>query len=367
LRSFARLSSVNPGFPVENLVVMEVDLTALGRDGVPRVAGFFEGLRQRALALPKVIAAGWNRDLPTHETNQNGYVDIEGRAPAPAGEQRRSSPTWHIVGPGFFHTLGVPVRLGREFTLRDERSAPDVAVVNEAFANEFFPGGENPIGRRFKIGLDRSDLITIVGVVGNMRQLARAAGPELFLPYLQHLGSSGQLYLTVRAQGAAAPLIDALRKEAASMPEAIVRFSSMKEAVAETASAARFRTITLVVFAGISLALTLAGLYGVISYIIAARSKEIGLRMALGARVADVLGQFLSRGLRLTGVGLLIGLAAAFALRRVVASFLFEIPDSDWLSYAGTAAVLIGGSLLACLVPAWRASRMDPAVVLRVE
>jgi putative ABC transport system permease protein len=366
LRSFARLSSVNPGFSIENLLVMEVDLTALGRDSGPRVAAFYEQVRQRALTLPKVIAAGWNRDIPTHETNQNGYVDIEGRAPAPPGEQRRTSPTWHVVGPGFFHTLGVPVRLGREFTLRDERSAPDVAVVNEAFANELFPG-ENPIGRRFRIGLDRSSPITIVGVVGNMRQLAKTAGPELFLPYLQHLGSSGQLYLTVRTQGATAPLIDALRKEAASMPEAVVRFTSMKEAVSETAAGARFRTVTLVMFAGISLALTLAGLYGVISYIIAARSREIGLRMALGARIADVLGQFLSRGLRLTGFGLLIGLTAAFVLRKVVAAFLFEIPPSDWLSYLGTAAVLVGGSLLACLVPAWRASRTDPAVVLRDE
>lgn len=367
LRSFARLSSVNPGFSVENLLVMEADLSALGSEGATRRAAFYEQVRQRALALPKVIAAGWNRDLPAHETFQNGTVDIEGRAPTLPGEHGRNNATWHIVGPGLFHTLGVPVRLGREFTPRDERSAPDVAVVNEAFVNQFFPGGENPIGHRFRIGLDRMAPISIVGVVANTRQLAKAAGPELFLPYPQHLGASGRLYLTVRVQGATAPLIDALRKEAASMPEAVVRFSSMKEAVSETAAAARFRTVTLVVFAGISLALTLAGLYGVISYIIAARSREIGLRMALGARIADVLKQFLSRGLRLTCVGLLIGLAAAFVLRKVVAAFLFEIPDSDWLSYAGTAAALVGGSLLACFVPAWRASRTDPAVVLRDE
>jgi putative ABC transport system permease protein len=365
LRSFARLSSVNPGFSVDNLLLMEADLSALGSESGPRMAAFYERIRQRALSLPKVLAAGWNRDLPAHETFQNGSVEIEGRAPAPPGG--RTNATWHIVGPGFFHTLGVPVLLGREFTVRDEQSVPDVAVVNEAFASEFFPGGENPIGHRFKIGLGRSAPTAIIGVVGNTRQLAKSAGPELFLPYLQHLGASGQLYLTVRSQGATAPLIDALRKEAASMPEAVVRFTSMKEAVSETAAGARFRTVTLVVFAGISLALTLAGLYGVISYIIAARSREIGLRMALGARIADVLGQFLFRGLRLTALGLSIGLAGAFVLRKVVAAFLFEIPASDWAAYVGTAAVLVSGSLLACFVPAWRASRTDPAVVLRED
>jgi ABC-type antimicrobial peptide transport system permease subunit len=121
------------------------------------------------------------------------------------------------------------------------------------------------------------------------------------------------------------------------------------------------------VFAGISLALTLAGLYGVISYIIAARAREIGLRMALGARVADVIEQFLMCGLRLTALGLSIGLAAAFVLRKVVAAFLFEIPAADWPSYVGTASLLVCGSLLACLVPAWCASRTDPAIVLRDE
>jgi putative ABC transport system permease protein len=315
-----------------------------------------------------VLAAGWNRDIPTTETYQNGSTFIEGRAKPLFGEVDHTVTTWHIVGPDFFRSLGVPIRLGREFTLRDEPSAPDVAVVNEEFARRLFPTGESPIGHRFQIGLDRfTTPITIVGVVGNTRQLSKLAGPELFLPYLQHLRLASRLYLTMRVQGATAPLVDALRREVSAMPEVVVRFTSMKEEVTASVAAARFRTITLVVFAGISLALTLAGLYGVISYIIAARAREIGLRMALGARVTDVIEQFLMRGLRLTALGLSIGLAAAFVLRKVVAAFLFEIPASDWPSYVGTASLLVCGSLLACLVPAWRASRMDPAMVLRDE
>jgi predicted permease len=257
LRSFSRLASVNPGFSVENLLVMDVDVTALGQDSGLRVAAFYEGLRQQALSLPMVLAAGWNRDIPTTETNQNGSTFIEGRAKPLPGEVDHTVTTWHIVGPEFFRSLGVPIRLGREFTLRDGRSAPDVAVVNEEFARRLFPG-ESPIGHRFQIGLDRrfTTPITIVGVVGNTRQLSKPAGPELFVPYLQHLQLAGRMYLTVRVQGSTAPLVDALRREAAAMPEAVVRFTSMKQEVTASAAAARFRTVTLVVFAGISLALT---------------------------------------------------------------------------------------------------------------
>src|SRR5260370_23561172 len=160
---------------------MEVDVAALGRDSGSGVAAFYEGLRQRALSLPRVLAAGWNRDIPTSETNQNGSTLIEGRAKPLPGEVDQTVTTWHIVGPEFFRSLGVPIRLGREFTLRDERSAPDVAIVNEEFARRLFPTGESPLRHMLQIVLDRSAPITIVGVVGNTLQLSNPAVPELLL------------------------------------------------------------------------------------------------------------------------------------------------------------------------------------------
>ena len=291
-----------------------------------------------------------------------------GRPKLPPSESARLNADWHLAGPAYFHTLGVPVLSGRDFTPQDNRAAPDVAIVNAAFARTFFPNGENPLGARFKIGWDRSDPITIVGVTGDVRPLAQPAGPQLFLPYLQHLKRSDRLYLTLRVQGPVAPLVDALRKSAAGlMPEAVMRFTNMQEVVAESVAPARFRTLLLAMFSAIALLLALTGLYAVCAFLVQTRTREIGLRMALGADAPAVVRQFIGHALRLTAVGLVIGIAAAFAMRTVVSSFLFETPASDWLSYVGSAFVLALGSVLASLVPAWRASRTDPAVVLREE
>ncbi|HEY6390287.1 MAG TPA: ABC transporter permease [Bryobacteraceae bacterium] len=368
LRSFSRLASVDPGFRTENLAVMECDLSALVDEAGVRRAEFYEQLRDRALSLPGVSAAAWHDDLPAQAAGRWGWVLFEGRPKLAPSESARLNADWHIAGPGYFHTLGVPVLAGREFTPQDNRAAPEVAIVNAAFVRTFFPNGENPLGARFHIGLDRGDPTTIVGVTGDVRQLAQPAGPQLFLPYLQYLKWSGQLYLTVRAQGPAAPLLDALRKSASGlMPEAVVRFTNMQDAVAESVAPARFRTILLAMFSAIALALALTGLYAVCSFLVQTRTREIGLRMALGAGASAVVRQFIGHALRLTAVGLVIGIAGAFALRTVVASFLFETPASDWFSYAGSALVLALGSVLASLLPAWRASRTDPAVVLREE
>jgi putative ABC transport system permease protein len=368
LRSFSRLAAVDPGFKTENLAVMECDLTALADEAGLRRAEFYERLRDRALTLPGVSAGAWHDDLPAQDPGQWGWVIFAGRPKLAPSESARLNADWHLAGPTYFHTLGVPLLSGRDFTPQDNRAAPDVAIVNAAFVRTFFPNGENPLGARFQIGLDRIDPITIVGVTGDVRQLAQPAGPQLFLPYAQHLKRSDPLYLTLRAQGPAAPLVDALRRSAAGlMPEAVVRFTNMRDVVAETVAPARFRTILLAMFSAIALALALTGLYAVCSFLVQTRMREIGLRMALGADASAVVRQFIGHALRLTAVGLVIGIAAAFAMRTVVASFLFETPASDWFSYAGSALVLALGSVLASLLPAWRASRTDPAVVLREE
>ncbi|HLJ49968.1 MAG TPA: ABC transporter permease [Bryobacteraceae bacterium] len=367
VRSFARLSAVDPGFKVENLTLMECDLSAISSDSAAQKNRFFEEMRGRALGFPGVAAAAWNRDLPARATLQAGGVLMEGRAMPSGSAIDKLYATWHMAGPDVFQTLGVPLLMGRTFTAQDNRSAPDVAIVNAEFVRTFL-AGENPIGRRFQIGLDRADPITIIGVVGNIRELAQPAGPELYLPYLQHMQTVGAMYLTIRSTGNAAPLIDALRRSAANlMPEAAVRFTTMEKAIAETVAPARFRTLSLTVFAGIALLLALAGLYAVCSYAVQSRTREIGLRMAMGAAAGTVVRQFVVSALRLTAIGLAIGIAVAFASRNVLASFLYDLPPSDWLSYVATAAVVALGAAVASSIPAWRASRTDPAVVLREE
>ena len=368
LRSFARLTSVDPGFRADNLTMMESDLSAIGDQGAARMADFYQRMRDQALAMPGVVDAAWHRDVAATESGQDGAAILEGRPMPAASELNRYYAEWHLAGPGFFQTIHVPVRVGREFTAQDTRSAPDVAVVNEAFVKTFFAEGENPLGRRFRIGLSRMDPITIVGVVGDVRQLARPAGPQLYVPYVQHLRWAGTMFLTVRTQGPTGPLIDTLRRSAAStMPEAVVRFTTMKEAVGESIGPARFRTVVLGLFSTIALILSLTGLYAVCAYLVQSRTREIGLRMALGAQGSTIVGQFIGKAIKLTGIGVVLGMALAFAMRNVLSAFLFEIPSSDWLSYAGTAALLTVGAIMASFVPAWRASRTDPAVVLREE
>lgn len=368
LRSFSRLMEVNPGFRVDHLTVMDCDLSALGQESEVRVAAFYQQMRERALGLPGVVSAGWNRDLPTRESVQAGSVMIGGRAvPAPA-DMGRLYAQWHLAGPGFFRTLGVPMIAGREFTDRDTRHAPDVAVVNSAFVRRFFPDGENPIGHTFQIGLDRVAPITIVGVTGDVRELAESAGPQLFLPYLQHLNSAGRLYLTVRTSGAEAAPAGVLRASVMqAMPEAVLHFTNMRDVVDDSAAPARFRTAVLGLFSAIALALAMTGLYAVCSYAVQARTREIGLRMALGAQTGNVVRQFVGQAFRLTAAGVAAGVVLAFALRQALAGFLFDTPPTDGWSYAGTVLLVGMGALLASLIPACRASRTDPAVVLREE
>lgn len=369
LRSFARLSSVDPGFRAENLQVMECDLTALGSQNVSRTSAFYDELRNRALTLPGVTSAAWNRDLPATESGQWGTVFLEGRPKPAPSEFVRFSAEWHLAGPDFFRTIGAPILLGRDLSPADSGSAPEVALVNAAFLRLFFPNGEDPIGHRFQIGLDREmKPITIVGVAGDIRTLAQPARPQLYLPYLQHLSASGQLYLTVRSSGPPAPLIDALRRSAAaSMPEAVVHFTTMKGAVAETVAPWRFRALVLAFFSAIALVLALTGLYAVCSYAAQARTREIGVRMALGARSSAVLWQLVTQALRWTLVGEAIGIVAAFFLGKSLASSGISISSADWLTCLGTCLLLAAGSVAASLTPAWRASRVDPSVVLREE
>jgi putative ABC transport system permease protein len=274
-----------------------------------------------------------------------------------------------VIAPGLFQTLGIPVTAGRDFNQGDVYDAPFTVMINEALARKSFPG-QNPIGHVLYCGFDSMKGMTIVGIAGDTRQYGpeKPPQPEMFMPYAQHPRAANSFHLLARTSSDPTALMETVRRKIHDRdPEVPVKFTTMEAAVAEGVAAPRFRMVLLGLFAGLAVCLAMAGVYGVMSYMVGQRSSEIGLRMALGASTRDVLRLVLVEGLMLAGIGLAIGLAAAFAASSLLASLLFEVKPTDLVTYLGVAAILGVVALAACCIPAWRATRVDPLVALRQE
>ena len=262
---------------------------------------------------------------------------------------------------------------GFDFDNRDRHGAPGVAIINEEFARQFFPG-EDPIGKRIRPGINTIEDETpgykeIVGVVGNIRNQALNTPPEpcYYLPQTQ-VPFSG-MTMVVKTTNDPHSVMPAVTKEVASMDQDIPLFSvkTMREYMSASVATPRFSTTLLTIFAGVALVLTLVGLYGVMSYSVAQRTNEIGIRLALGAQSRDVLLMIVKQGSRLIVIGLVIGLFGAYALTRLISSLLFGVTAKDPLTFAAAAVLLTLVALLACYVPAWRATKVDPIDALRCE
>jgi putative ABC transport system permease protein len=241
--------------------------------------------------------------------------------------------------------------------------------VNEALARKSFPG-QNPIGRVIFCGMDSLNPMTIVGVVGSIRQFgpAREPWPEIYMPYEQHPQPSTALNVLVRTTNDPGALQETLRRKTRERSaEVPVKFTNMDASLAENVAAPRFRTLVLGIFAAVAVCLAMAGVYGVMAYLVGQRSNEIGLRMALGASPRDISRLVLGQGMTLAGAGLLLGLAGAFVATRVLGSMLFEVKPSDPMTYAAVAILLAIVALAASYIPAHRASKVDPLVALRQE
>jgi putative ABC transport system permease protein len=369
IRSFSRLTHVNPGFRTDHLLSMRVKLPDLKYHEAAQRIDFVNQALEKIGSLAGVESAAANTTPILNSLRLMSTVTIEG---APAAKQASAdSVDLNSVTPGFFQVIGMRLLAGRSFTGADVQGAPRVAVINEAMSRRYWPNG-NVVGKRLSVEQDKSlhpIWLEIVGVVNDTRDVSLNAAPkpEIYLPFFQHAYTFLNFYLrTLQDTASLAPAAQS-QIWAVDHAQPVSALATMDVTIAQDVAEPRFRTLLLGVFAALGLALTVIGIYGVISYSVSRRTHEIGIRMALGAGPRDVLQNVLWDGLKLTLAGLAIGLAAALALTRLLASLLFEIRATDPLTFGAVSVLLAGVAMAACYVPARRATKVDPLVALRHE
>jgi predicted permease len=368
IRSFIRLQQFELGFNPEHLLTMRIQLPGSKYREPNQIAGFYKQLLERMEAIPGVQSAGAISSIFLTDTPQSTSFTIEGR-PAFTGMESIEVP-FDSVSTDYFRVMGIPLLAGREFDEHDAIGTTPVAIINQTFARRFFPG-EDPVGKRYVYGgpSPENKWITIVGVVADMRRTGfdRPVRPETFLPQFQNPANA--LTIVARTSGDPASLAGALRDEvwAIDKDQSVFDIKTMRQTLSEMLSQRRFNTLLFGIFAAVALILAAVGIYGVMSYAVAERTHEIGLRMALGAQTSDVLNLIVRQGMRLAIIGLAAGLAASFALTRVMSTLLYGVSATDPLTFILIPVVLAGVALAACFVPARRAMRVDPMVALRYE
>jgi len=369
IKTFWKLRSVEPGFNPDHLVTLRVELPETRYEDVASQTRF----RKQALAgmnsLPGVQAAMVS-ELPLSGDSLNHDFLVEGRPPIAPGDEP-SVETRSVLG-DYFKVMQIPLRQGRDFGPPDfDERAPLVGIANDALVHQYFPN-EDPLGKRVRWARDSQiHWITIVGVVGDVKHfgLDLPEEPALYSPYTQINPWKRWMSFAARTQGDAASTAQALKQEIwkvdSQLP--VTRVETMSEVAASSFAARRFNMSLLSVFAGLALVLAAIGIYGVMSNAVTQRTQEIGIRLALGARAIDVLKLIIRDGLALVIIGVLLGLGGAFALTRLMTTLLFGVTPTDGLTIGAVSGVLIAVALLACFIPARRATKVDPLVALRYE
>jgi len=370
IRSFLNVQRVDPGFNPEKMLVLQLSLPEAKYPEPADRDRFFQTVMPKVRSLPGVQNAGFSTSVPMSGYNSSASFTIEGRNVA-KGEMSPWGNRWY-AGPGYFQTMGIPLIRGRFFEERDSSDAPLVAIIDETMAQKFWPN-EDPIGRRISFGrTDSGDRVwrEIVGIVGHVKQkgLDDKSPVQYYVPYRQM--TSANVYLAVRSgQDDSAALTGSVRNAIQSVDREIPVFKvrTMEKIVADSLMPRRFAMVLLGIFALIAMLLASVGLYGVMSYSVAQRTHEIGVRMALGARAASVLGMVIRQGMVLTVAGLVLGIAGAFALTGLMSSLVFGVGTADPVTYVLFSIALLAVSFLASYIPARRATRVDPMIALRYE
>lgn len=370
-KSFLKLNEIDLGFRPAGVLVAYAAVPASGApDSQQAAARWFTELTGKLANIPGVESVSAAMGVPAGAYNSSGSFIIEGKQDW-ASSRATDLPLsrFRLAGANYFQTLSIPLRTGRDFTDRDSLDAPPVAIVSEALVRQYFPK-EDPIGKRVQCGLDKPVWMTIIGVVADVRSTTPDAAPtaELYMPYQQHPTYADELQVVLRTKVAPASLTEPVRQLIhRDRPDVALRFETLEEMVSHTISLPRFRTVLLGVFSVIAVLLALAGVYGVMSYIVEQRRNEFGVRLALGATGADLARQTLTDALKLAVTGICIGLMLSLAAQRSLAAFLFGVQPTDVATWALAIAVLSGISLLAAWLPARRAARLNPADVLRTD
>jgi putative ABC transport system permease protein len=370
LKSFAHLLEVQPGFVTENVLTMQVGLPNSSYQQPQKRVAFMQQLEANLAAAPEVASVGLVTRLPLMSALNNitTFLIIEGREVAPGD---RPEIDFRRASTGYFQTMGIPLLAGRLVTEQDVTSSTGAVVINEALAKRFWPG-EDPIGKRISTATSsgqQTQWQTIVGVVGSVRHLGLDVEPRPEVYY--HTNSSPPFGPVVVLRTTEDPkrLISIARAKVREIDRdvPISNVNTMDQLVAQSVAQRRFGMFLVGIFAALALVLAVIGIYGVVSYSVAQRTNEIGVRMALGASATDVLKMVLKNGMTLALIGVALGLAAAFATTRLMASLLFEVKPTDVATFAIVSVGLICVALLACYVPARRAMKVDPLVALRYE
>jgi putative ABC transport system permease protein len=370
LESFAKLRGIDPGFRADHVLTVRVDAPVTKYGDFTKRSEFFARVLERVRAVPGVRAAGFTSALPlTWEGGTRGFIQ-EGVAPR-TGVTRDANN--RVVSPGYFEAMRIPLRGGRLFQDADGPDAPPVAIINETMARKFWPN-QDPLGKRFKFEdpADKTGWITVAGIVGDVRQMRLNDPPrqEMYFPYWQAKGNwMVPRDLAIHTSGDPLSLVGAVRQAVWSVDkdQPVSNVMTLDELLDQEVAQRRVQAALLGGLAALALILACIGIYGVLSYLVTQRTREIGVRVALGASASDVFRTVAGQGMTLAGLGIAAGLAGALALSRLLGSLLFGVSAGDPLTYAGAIAVFGAVALLACYFPARRAARVDPMVTLRYE
>jgi putative ABC transport system permease protein len=369
INSFLRLRNIDPGFRADNLLTMKVVLPEPKYKEPERRAAFYTDVIQRVGSLPGVRSAAVTTNLPLYRQGNSISVSIEGRPEPPPGQELIA--VTRIISPGYFDTMSIPLLAGRSFTDQDTDTSPTVVVISETMARRFWPG-EEAIGKRIAAGRIRTpaDLIEVVGVVKDVRQFQLTAEPrpQMYLSYRQAAFFAPR-DLVVKTDVDPASMATTVRKTVWEIDkdQPVSNIQTMEEILADSIARQRFSMLLLAIFAGVALVLAGVGIYGVMSYSVAQRTREIGIRMALGAQTGAVLKLAVGYGMKLVIAGIVIGLIAAFALTRVMSSLLFGVTATDPTTFTLISLLLVAVAALASYIPARRATKVDPMIALRYE
>jgi len=363
VRSLIALQKVDPGFDANNVLTLRVDLPQKKYQGEGKSANFFQQLETHIASLPGVQAVGLITELPLSGQPNDVPFTVEGRPPV--SPDQAFDADFRRVNQSYFSALHIPLLRGRNFTEQEVRQTDKVTIVSQQLVDIVFPN-EDPLGKRLVTQIG-NEAYEIIGVVGDIRHrsLAGQPFPAMYFP----TRNSGWMNLVIRTQGDPLSIVGAVRKEVQALDpdQPIAAVKKMSDWVDSSVAEPRYRTTLLGMFAALAMILAATGIYGVMSYSVAQRTHEIGVRMALGARQLDVLKLVVRQGMVLTLVGVVLGLLGAFALTRVMQSLLFEVTAKDPFTFVVVAALLIAVAFVACFIPAHRATKVDPLVALRYE